>query len=186
MHRTSALQVKEIVLAPPLAATMQNVTEQLAPTSQKTYIIDAKHFAQWMADQDLSLFSLGRDELIAYRRYLAERYAQSTASRMWAVTRQLLDEALQRGLLTYNPAEGIRGFKAGDDESPHRTLKREEAKALLDAIDRSTAIGKRDYALLMLLLRTGIRWRPGDGTRLSCRHHPTWERQQTGSCQTSG
>jgi len=36
-------------------------------------------------------------------------------------------------------------------------LKRDEAKALLDAIDRSTALGKRDYALLMLLLRTGIR-----------------------------
>jgi integrase len=46
MHRTSAIQVKEMVLAPPLAATMQNVTGQLAPTSRKTYTIDAKHFAQ--------------------------------------------------------------------------------------------------------------------------------------------
>jgi hypothetical protein len=46
-----AIQVKEMVLAPPLAATMQNVTGQLAPTSRKTYTIDAKHFAQWMVDQ---------------------------------------------------------------------------------------------------------------------------------------
>jgi integrase len=76
---------------------------------------------------------------------------------MWAVARRLLDEAAQRGLLQKKPAEGIRGFNAGEDESPHRALKREEAKALLDAIDRSTTIGKRDYALLMLLLRTGIR-----------------------------
>ena len=91
MHRISALQVKEIVLAPSLAATIQNVTRQLAPTSQKTYIIDAKHFAQWMADQDLSLFSLGRDERVAYRRYLAEQYAKTTASWMWAVARRLLD-----------------------------------------------------------------------------------------------
>ena len=37
MHRTSAIQVKKLELAPPLAATMQNVTGQLAPTSQKTY-----------------------------------------------------------------------------------------------------------------------------------------------------
>ncbi len=157
MHRTSAIQVKELVLAPPLAATMQNATGQLAPTSRKTYTIDAKHFAQWMIDQDLSLFSLGRDELVAYRRYLAEQYAKTTASRMWAVVRRLLDEAVQRGLLAHNPAEGIRGFKTGDDESPHRALKREEAKLLLDAIDRRTIIGKRDYALIMLLLRTGIR-----------------------------
>ncbi len=76
---------------------------------------------------------------------------------MWAVTRCLLDEAVQRGLLAKNPTEGVRGFKAGDDESPHRALKREEAKLLLDAIDRHTTIGKRDYALIMLLLRTGIR-----------------------------
>jgi integrase len=76
---------------------------------------------------------------------------------MWAVVRRLLDEAVQRGLLANNSAEGIRGFKFGDDESPHRTLKREEAKALLDAIDRRTTLGKGDYALIMLLLRTGIR-----------------------------
>lgn len=157
MHRRSAIQIQGMVLAPPLAATMQNVTGQLAPTSCKTYTIDAKHFAQWMIDQDLSLFSLGRDELVAYRRYLAEQYAKTTASRMWAVTRRLLDEAVQRGLLAQNPAEGIRGFKMGDDESPHRALKREEARSLLDAIDRRTLIGKRDYALIMLLLRTGIR-----------------------------
>jgi integrase len=157
MQRTSAIQVKKLEFAPPLAATMQNVTGQLAPTSQKTYLIDAKHFAQWMVGQDLSLFSLGRDELVAYRRYLAEQYAKTTAARMWAVARRLLDEAVQRGLLARNPAEGIRGFKTGDDESPHRALKREEAKVLLDAMDRHTTIGKRDYALIMLLLRTGIR-----------------------------
>jgi len=157
MQRTPAIQVKAMVLTPPMAATMQNVAGQLAPSSRKTYTIDAKHFAQWLAGQDLSLTSLDRDDLVAYRAHLAETYAQSTAARMWAVARRLLDEAVQRGLLLKNPAEGIRGFKAGDDESPHRALKREEAKALLDAIDRSTALGKRDYALLMLLLRTGIR-----------------------------
>jgi site-specific recombinase XerD len=157
MQRTPAIQVKAIVLTPPMAATMQNVSGQLAPSSRKTYTIDAKHFAQWLASQALSLTSLDRDDLVAYRAHLAETYAQSTAARMWAVVRRLLDEAVQRGLLLKNPAEGIRGFKAGDDESPHRALKREEAQALLGAIDRRTALGKRDYALLMLLLRTGIR-----------------------------
>src|SRR6266700_7502764 len=146
MHRTSAIQVKDMVLTPPLAATMQNVTGQLAPTSRKTYTIDAKHFAQWMVDQELSLFSLGRDQLVAYRSYQAEHYAKTTASRMWAVARRLLDEAVQRGLLVHNPADGVRGFTTGDDESPHRALQHEEAKRLLDAIDRRIAIGKRDYA----------------------------------------
>lgn len=157
MHRALAIQVKDVVLAPSLAATMQNVAGQLAPTSRKTYTVDVKHFAQWMADQDLSLTTLNRDDLVAYRTHLAQTYATSTASRMWAVTRRLLDEAVQRSILTKNPAEGVRSLKAGDDESPHRALKREEAKLLLDAIDRRTTLGKRDYALIMLLLRTGIR-----------------------------
>src|SRR5260370_28039530 len=112
MHRTPAIQVKATVLAPPMAATMQNVAGQLAPTSRKTYTIDAKHFAQWIAGRDLSLSSLDRDDLVAYRAHLAETYAQSTAARMWAVARRLLDEAVQRGLLPKNPAEGIRGVKA--------------------------------------------------------------------------
>lgn len=157
MHRAQSIQVKEMVLAPPLAATMHTVAGQLAPTSRKTYMVDTKHFAQWMAEQNLSFFSLDRDDLVAYRTHLAETYAQSTASRMWAVVRRLLDEAVQRGTLTKNPTEGIRGFKAGEDESPHRALKREEAKSLLDTINRRTTLGKRDYALIMLLIRTGIR-----------------------------
>src|SRR6058998_1711765 len=116
MHRTPAIQVKEMVLAPPLVATIQNVAGQLASTSRKTYTVDVKHFAQWMVDQHLSLASVNRDDLVAYRTHLAETYAQSTASRMWAVARRLLDEAVQRDLLTKNPVEGVRGFKAGDDE----------------------------------------------------------------------
>ena len=89
MQRTPAIQVKEIVFTPPLAATMQNVARQLVPTSRKTYTVDANYFAQWMAAQNYSLFSLDRDELVAYRVHLAETYANSTASRMWAVTRRL-------------------------------------------------------------------------------------------------
>ena len=110
-----------------------------------------------MADHARSLQLLSRDDLVAYRAYLGETYAKATAARMWAVAGRLLDESVRRQVLLRNPAEGIRGFKTGDDESPHTALQREEARALLGAIDRSTALGKRDYALIMLLLRTGIR-----------------------------
>ena len=93
MHRAQSIQVKEMVLAPPLVVTMHNVVGQLNPTSRKTYMVDTNHFAQWMAEQNISLFSLDRDDLVAYRTLLAETYAQSTASRMWTAARRLLDEA---------------------------------------------------------------------------------------------
>lgn len=154
---TRALQVSQGAGDPDLWATIHNVVGQLAPTSRKTYRYDSKHFAFWMADHGLMLQTLSPDALVAYRAHLAETYAKATAARMWAVARRLLGEAVLRQVLAKNPAEGMRGFRAGDDESPHRVLKREEARALLDAIDQRTALGKRDYALILLLLRTGIR-----------------------------
>ncbi len=109
-----------------------------------------------MADHDLTLHSLSRNNHVTYRAHLAEMYAKATASRMWEVAQHPLDEAVQCQVLAKNPAEGIRGFRSGDDESPHRALKREEAGALLDGINQRMALGKRDYTLIMLLLRTGI------------------------------
>jgi len=118
MQRTPAIQVKAIILTPPIAATMQNVAGQLAPASRKTYTIDAKHFAHWLASQYLSFFALDRDDLVAYRAHLAETYAQSTASRMWAVARRLLEEAVQRGLLPKNPAEVFAASKRATMKVP--------------------------------------------------------------------
>src|SRR6266568_8171235 len=112
MQTTQAIQVSRVENDPALQATMHNVAGQLAPSSRKTYASDLKHFAHWMADHELTLQSLSRDDLVAYRAYLGETYAKATASRMWAVARRLLDEAVQRQVLAKNPAEGMRGFQA--------------------------------------------------------------------------
>ena len=157
IESSQALQRQDSIIDQMLSATMANVVGQHAPSSRKTYTLDAKQFAQWMAERNLSLESLTRDNLVAYRAHLGETYAKATASRMWPIAGRLLDEAVRREILLKNPAEGIRGFKAGDNESPHKALTRTEVEALLDAIDRDTVLGKRDYALIMVLLRTGLR-----------------------------
>jgi site-specific recombinase XerD len=48
-------------------------------------------------------------------------------------------------------------FKRGAQQRPPEHLAADAVKALLDAIDRSTASGQRDYALLVLLFNTGAR-----------------------------
>jgi integrase len=75
---------------------------------------------------------------------------------MLSVARRLLDEAVYAGKLVANPAKGIRGFRVSN-ETPHTALTRVQAKELLQAIDRTSILGMRDYAMLLLLLRTGIR-----------------------------
>jgi integrase/recombinase XerD len=147
-------------LDPQLEATFHALSGQLAPRSQKQYRSDARHFALWMAQHNLTLNNLDRDAMIEYRRHLAESYpVAATASRMLIVARRLLDEAVKRGVLSTNPAADIKGFKSGDsqNETTHAALTKSQTKALLDAIDRSSARGKRDYALLMMLIFTGMR-----------------------------
>jgi site-specific recombinase XerD len=137
--------------------TMSDLAGQLAPKSRETYMYDARHFATWLRDRGLDLARAQRRDIIEYRRHLAETYAKSTAARMLIVARRLLAEAVLRGDLATNPAADVRGFKSGDNETPHTALNRAQAREMLSEIDRSTPDGQRDYALIMLLLRTGLR-----------------------------
>ena len=72
------------------------------------------------------------------------------------VARQLLDEAVERQQLEKNPASAVRGF-SGEDETTHLALTDEQAQALLDSIPTNTLSGQRDYTMILLLLRRGIR-----------------------------
>jgi integrase/recombinase XerD len=49
----------------------------------------------------------------------------------------------------------VKGFKSGDNETPHTALSRNRPKRLLAEIDRTRPDGLRDYALIMLLLGPG-------------------------------
>jgi site-specific recombinase XerD len=48
-------------------------------------------------------------------------------------------------------------FKRGARDAPIEYLERTEMQALLKSIDRSTALGRRDYALFALMFNTGAR-----------------------------
>lgn len=142
-----------------LAAPLADLAGQLAPRSRRVYMSDANHFAAWLGKRGIaSIRELTRSDVIEYRRHLAEGYAKATASRMLIVARRLLNEAVLRGELAANPAAEVKGFTAGSNETPHTALSRLQARELLVAIDRDgTPEGRRDYALIMLLLRTGLR-----------------------------
>lgn len=139
-------------------ASLHDLAGQLAPRSQRIYRLDAQHFAAWLAERGLDLATVSRSDIIEYRSHLAERYAKVTAARMLTVARRLLDEATRRaGGQAVNPAADVKGFKSAGNETPHVALSKLQARELLESIDRSTPAGQRDYALIMLLLRTGLR-----------------------------
>jgi site-specific recombinase XerD len=113
-------------------------------------------WALWLQEHGLSVQELTYYDMLDYRAYLDEHYAKATAARMLSVARRILGRQAADGHLAANPAKEVPGWTL-DNESPHISLSKQEAKDLLASIDTSTEEGKRDYALLSLLLRTGLR-----------------------------
>jgi integrase/recombinase XerD len=142
-------------------------TNQLAASSRRIYVTAAANFANWLQKENLTLSTLTFLKMTEYRRYLEDNYARATASRLLVVARRLLDQAVKLDIIPANPAHDVKGFKAVDNETPHTALSKKEAKELLESIDTATAKGKRDFALIMLLLRTGMRRAEAAGLTMS-------------------
>ena len=138
------------------AQNMANIAGQLSPRSRRIYENDARVFADWMLARGITPASLARSDVIQYRAWLDATYAKSTAQRMFSVARRLIAEQIASGTRLDNPFRDVRGFKALD-ETPHVALTLQEANKLMQEIGNATNKAKRDYALLSLLLRTGIR-----------------------------
>jgi integrase/recombinase XerD len=156
MSSESLLGMNDLVPAVDFSQSVQDASGQLGKRSGRIYKNDALRFAEWMQSQGLTVGALTRSHLIGYRSYLDTTYAKATAARMLSVARRILGEQVLAGNITANPAKEVKGFSL-DNESPHISLKKEQARELLASIDTSTPAGKRDYALISLLLRTGIR-----------------------------
>ncbi len=143
-------------LIPANTLDIADVAGQLSTRSRRIYQNDAQVFANWIRDQGLTPDTLTRSHMILYRSFLGATYAKATSQRMFSVARRILQEQVYAGKLLSNPADGIKGFTA-TNETTHTALTRQQARDLFDTIDTSTIKGKRDYAILTLLLRTGIR-----------------------------
>lgn len=136
------------------AALLKNVAE----STRRIYANDAQQFSKWLDENGLNIVSLNFEGISGYRAWLANRYQKGTAARKLVVAKRLLDIAVLLELRTDNPAKQVKSFgSSGENETTHRALNKDEAKALLGKVDIATNKGKRDYALIMLLLRTGLR-----------------------------
>lgn len=150
---TNSSRLSNLELERVTNALLKNVAE----SSRRVYQGDTYQFFRWLAEHNLNLGTIGYEDLSEYRAWLQGRYQKATAARKLVVIRRLLDVAVLLKFRLDNPATQLKGFGPTHQETTHRALDKKEAAALLGAIDRTTAKGKRDYALLLLLIRTGLR-----------------------------
>jgi len=139
-----------------LSASIADATGQLGKRSKPVYEHDARVLAEWMKENALTPGTFTRSNAIAYLSWLNDQHQGATVKRMISVARNIFAEQVNSEQRTSNPFAGIKSPKA-NNETPHTALTKEQAVKLLASIDQKTHLGKRDYAMISLLLRTGIR-----------------------------
>jgi len=141
-----------------LDQSITDIAGQLAPSSKRIYLNDTRYFAEWMQEQGATPDVMTRSDMIAYRLHLAEsKYAKNTKQRMFRVACRLMNEQYIAGRTKEKVTEGVKGFTTDGDETMHTALTKAQAKEMLESIGKSTKQGKRDYALILMLVKTGLR-----------------------------
>ena len=130
------------------------LAQDIKPSSKHLYRIGLTRFLVWLKEQEER--EPTRQTILAYKADLnAKRFSALTISNYLVAVRRFFEWA--EGVKLYpNIAKGIKGAKRpkGFRKDP---LTVAQVKELLNTIDCSTPLGKRDFALLNLLIRTGIR-----------------------------
>lgn len=85
------------------------------------------------------------------------RYCRGTLRQRCAMLRNFLSFLFRRAVLAVDLAEAVVAPRVYQHEHCPRFLTRSELDAVLAAIDRHTPVGKRDYAMFLLLATYGLR-----------------------------
>jgi len=138
------------------------VLTQLSPLTVVNYLADLRALVRWGVDDfglDFSLDKLSPNIIRAYRSHLLEEKhsAISTVNRRLQALRKFCAFAVQAGILTSNPAEGVQLVQSeGTVFATPLTGKQIEDLIGASGTERS-GLARRDTAVLMLLLYTGLR-----------------------------
>ena len=126
-------------------------------TSWRVYQQDIKSFASWLQASHIDLTRLTRVDLLNYRKSLSPTYANISINRMFVVARLVVSELVHAGNIKENPLTKKYKPLPTNSETTHVALSDQQAIDLLAAIDTGTIKGKRDYAMVSLMLRCGLR-----------------------------
>ena len=125
-----------------------------SPHSRRAYAQSLRAFFAWVqtAPPDVTT-----RQMIAYRETLeADGKRAATVNRHLAAIRALYRAALDEGLITRNPAASVKTREAGREGStPALTV--DQVRTMVGALTGRRSEGLRDYALILLLVRTGLR-----------------------------
>jgi site-specific recombinase XerD len=139
----------------------------LSELTVKNYVADLRHLASWTAlNGGRPLVTMTGEEIQAYCSDLviAKAHPPTTVNRRLQAIRKFFRYALETGLVETDPSLGIKLLPQSRSEGP-RGLDCTEVESLLGAVrGGGSRLASRDYAIVQIMLQTGIR--VGELTRL--------------------
>ena len=131
----------------------------LAPGTIADHLATVSEFLQFMAEKRpaMSLGLLTPRELEAFVQQVAARVSRATLQHVVAHLRSFLRWLAARGAARQGLESQIDTPRVYRQEQLPRALRWDTVRALLESIDRRTAIGRRDYAMLLLVATYGLR-----------------------------
>ena len=132
----------------------------LSPATIVNYLADMRGVARWCVEsgRGCSLLNLTTDGVRAYCQHLraARGLSPATVNRHLQAIRKFCDFARQADLMESNPAADVKPIQA--PPASRRALDADEIACLLEAVQAGRPnLVKRDYAIIQVLLQTGIK-----------------------------
>jgi len=158
-RRHKARRAQTTLTLPELDQSKNTILNSLGSLqSRRSYRHAMDEFIAWYCSEPR--LALNRTAVLRYRQQLEGVHMAPATINLWlAAIRRLAYEASDAGLLSPELVAGIRRVK-GVKQLGHRVgnwLTARQGRLLLSAPDRSTMRGKRDAAMLALLLGWGLR-----------------------------
>ncbi|KGC91211.1 hypothetical protein DP62_489 [Burkholderia pseudomallei] len=156
-HRQlTAAEFHQLGNVPPEAEWFANIDN---PRTRRAYQIDLRDFMTFTGIAQADEFrTVTRAHVLAWRRTLEKRrLSGATIRRKLAALSSLFDYLCDRNAVLLNPVAGVKRPRGNSNEGKTPALGDHQARALLDAPDPDTLKGKRDRAMLAVLLYHGLR-----------------------------
>jgi site-specific recombinase XerD len=129
------------------------------PNSRDGYRRDVAHFMAFLGIKRPDQFrEVARAHVIAWRKALVvQGFSAASVRRKLSAVSSLFAHLCERNSITHNPAVGVSRPKEGANEGKTPALSDDQARSLLDAPRTDSWQGKRDRAMLAVLLYHGLR-----------------------------
>jgi len=130
----------------------------LAPTTVRSYLDTVRRFLSDRFDaQPLRLEALCAQDITGFLLRQTRRYSPGHAKLIATALRSFCRFLLQRGAILTDLAKAVPTVPNWRLSALPKFMNVEDIESLLQSCDRSTPQGQRDYAILLLLARLGLR-----------------------------